>query len=155
MGKREKTDYIVVHCSATTSDKDIGAHEIREWHLGNGWSDIGYHYVIRRDGTVENGRQQSIAGAHVAGFNSVSVGVCLVGGANKQGRGEDNFTLPQMQSLKKLLLDLKEDYPRAMILGHRDLSPDLNHDGKITSNEWIKECPSFDVAKWLERERIR
>lgn len=164
--KRRKTDYIVVHCSATPPTLDIGATEIRKWHTdppqwvvrngkkinvgGQGWSDIGYARVIRLDGTIEAGRGIDEVGAHVAGYNNISVGICLVGGISaKTGRSENTFTPAQKTSLIFLLKDLKRLYPRAKILGHRDLSPDLDGDGKITSSEWIKECPSFDVRAWL------
>ena len=86
MKPRSKTEYIVIHCADTYETMDIGAEDIRKWHVEErGWSDIGYHKVIRRDGTVETGRDIDVSGAHAAGFNSVSIGVCLVG-----GRGEDD-----------------------------------------------------------------
>ncbi len=78
--KRESTDHIVVHCSATKPSQDVGASEIRQWYLDRGLSNIGYHLVIRRDGPVENGRPLSNVGAHVRGYNRVSIGICLSGG---------------------------------------------------------------------------
>lgn len=133
---------------------DIGVETLREWHKKNGWSDVGYHIVIKRDGTVQEGRPIEDQGAHVAGYNSESVGVCMVGGVNASGKAEDNFTGKQKAALRNVLRILRADYPKALILGHRDLSPDLNHDGEITPNEWIKECPSFDVAAFLKAERV-
>ncbi|MBK1968392.1 N-acetylmuramoyl-L-alanine amidase [Brevundimonas diminuta] len=145
---RAATRYLVVHCSATRAAADIGAAEIRKWHLQQNWRDIGYHYVIRRDGTVETGRPLMEPGAHVQGHNHHSVGICMVGGLDPKGRAENNFTAEQFASLTELLNDLKVRWPDAEVLGHRDLSPDRNNDGKITRNEWVKECPCFDVKPW-------
>ena len=140
--------FLVVHCSATRANADVGAADIRLWHKRQGWRDIGYHFVIRRDGTVEKGRPVDQPGAHVAGFNSSSLGICMVGGVGLDGKGENNFAPVQYAALEKLLVSLKPTYPTAEVLGHRDLSPDRNHDGKVTKNEWLKECPSFDVRQW-------
>jgi N-acetylmuramoyl-L-alanine amidase len=86
-------DLIVIHCAYTSPKMDIGVKEIDEWHRARGWNQIGYHYVVRRDGTVEHGRSVKTVGAHVKGFNAKSIGVCLVGGT-MEGRDEDdcNFT---------------------------------------------------------------
>jgi N-acetylmuramoyl-L-alanine amidase len=89
---RKKTDLLVVHCAATKASMDIGAKEIRRWHKDRGWDDIGYHYVIRRNGDVEIGRPENAVGAHVAGKNSTSVGICLVGGIDDAGKPKANFT---------------------------------------------------------------
>ena len=152
MAIRVKTKYIVVHCTATPADFDIGVEWVRKVHKAKGWRDVGYHYVIKRDGTVESGRPQQETGAHVKYFNSVSVGVALVGGVDNNHKAENNFTKEQFSSLLKLVKKLKGEYTGAKILGHRDLSPDKNKDGKITQDEWLKECPSFDVNKWLQEE---
>jgi N-acetylmuramoyl-L-alanine amidase len=133
---RVSTELLVVHCSATMPTMDIGVEEIRHWHTRErGWSEVGYHYVIRRNGAIEKGRPESAIGAHVMNYNAHSIGICLVGGINKAGRAENNFPVIQMESLKQLLTQLSAKYPKAKIVGHRDLS---NH----------KECPSFDVKKW-------
>ena len=145
---RRKTDYIVVHCSATPSTSDIGVDEIDDWHKQRGWSGIGYHAVIRRDGEIEFGRHFDEVGAHVKGQNYRSVGVCMVGGVDTQGDAEDNFTEEQYESLVAILVTLERAYPFAEILGHRDLSPDLDGDGIIEEHEWLKDCPCFDVRKW-------
>lgn len=128
---------IVVHCSATPQDMDVGAAEIRSWHLRRGWSDIGYHYVIRRDGALEPGRPVDRAGAHVKGHNARSIGVCLVGGndADDRARAEFNFTRAQLATLERTLVGLLALYPDARVVGHRDLDP-------------RKACPCFDVAAW-------
>ena len=137
--KREKTDFIAIHCSAT-ANQNFGAADIDKWHRKNGWACIGYHYVIRRDGTVEEGREESVIGAHVADWNAVSLGICMVGGvsADDYTKAQNNFTKEQFASLKELLVDLKIRYPNAKIQGHRDF-PNVK-----------KACPSFDVAEWLK-----
>ncbi len=138
--KRESTDYIAIHCSATGPKQNIGAKDIDKWHRAKGWACIGYHYVIRRDGTVEEGREESVIGAHVENWNAHSIGICMVGGvdANDIKKAENNFTKEQFASLKQLLVDLKHRYPKAKIQGHRDFP-------KVA-----KACPSFDVAEWLK-----
>lgn len=149
---RRRTDFIVVHCSATPPDSDIGVDEIRDWHVNrNGWSDIGYHAVIRRDGEIEFGRHFDVVGAHVQGQNWRSVGICLVGGVDKDNKPESNFTGDQFESLTILLDMLERAYPFAKVLGHRDLSPDLDGDGVIEQHEWVKDCPCFDVYTWRFR----
>lgn len=150
MKSRTRTDYIVVHCSATPSTMDIGKAEIDRWHRAQGWLMIGYHRVIRRDGTIEQGRADDAIGSHVKGYNSVSIGITMVGGVDAKGQPEDNFTSAQYAALAELLIELKGKYPKAQILGHRDFSPDKNKDGKITPNEFIKACPSFDVRDWVQ-----
>lgn len=115
---------------------DIGVREIRQWHKEKGWLDIGYHFVIRRDGTVEAGREQSAVGSHVQGHNSDSVGVCLVGGIDAKGNFEANFTPDQMNALRSLLTSLQADYPKAVIRAHHDVAP--------------KACPSFDLGRWMK-----
>lgn len=142
---REKTDFIAVHCAATRPSQDIGAAEIDRWHRQRGFKCIGYHYVIRRDGTVEEGRPVEQIGAHVENWNSVSVGVCLVGGVSEKDVNvvENNFTAKQFVTLEKLLTDLKAKYPKAVIQGHRDF-PHV-----------AKACPSYDVKAWLKTTSIK
>lgn len=137
----KSVDYLVIHCAATKADQDIGHKEIKQWHQERGWFDIGYHYVIRRNGNVEKGRPDDRPGAHARGYNHISLGICLVGGVAADGRtSEDNFTDEQWNSLSALIAGLRSEYPDAEILGHRDL-PNVN-----------KGCPSFEVADWLKRE---
>lgn len=147
----KSVDYLVVHCSATPAARDIGAKELRAMHLQRGFRDIGYHYVVRRDGKVEKGRPDTDPGAHVEGFNNRSLGICLVGGVKPDAKtAECNFAPAQYLALQKLLTSLKTQHPNAAVLGHRDLSPDKNRDGRITPNEWLKECPTFDVIPWWD-----
>lgn len=133
---RKRTDWLVVHASATPPTLDIGAAEIRGWHMQKGWSDIGYHFVIRRNGKVEIGRPENQVGSHVAGRNSNSLGICLVGGTDARQRPENNFTAEQWASLQTLLMRLTQKYPGATILGHRDF-PGVH-----------KACPCFDAIEW-------
>jgi N-acetylmuramoyl-L-alanine amidase len=129
---RSETKYIVIHCSATPPDMDIGVEEIRKWHKARGWRDVGYHDVIRRDGVIEEGRQVNEIGAHVKGYNKQSVGVCLVGGVDDDNSPERNFTEKQYKSLKRILRFYMALFPDAIIVGHNDLD---KH----------KACPSFKV----------
>jgi N-acetyl-anhydromuramyl-L-alanine amidase AmpD len=153
MAQRQLTDLIVFHCSATRPSQDIGRREIEEWHVAKGWTAIGYHFVIRRDGRLELGRPMLDIGAHVEGFNSHSVGVCMVGGLLEDGSEEPNGTnkfTPQQWATAILVRQfLWLAFPGARVVGHRDLSPDSNHDGKIQPREWLKTCPAFDVASVL------
>lgn len=148
--KITRVNKLVVHTSATPPSMDIGVREIDQWHRKRGWLKVGYHFVIRRDGTVEIGRKRDEMGAHVSGHNSDSLGICLIGGVDAKGKPENNYTAEQMASLKLVLAGLKFIHPHARICGHRDLSPDKNGDGVITPNEWLKDCPCFDVEPWAK-----
>lgn len=131
-----KITHIVVHCSATKADLDIGAAAIRRWHKDKGWADIGYHFVIRRNGQLELGRDVEIAGAHVAGHNATTIGICLVGGLDEDGQPDNNYTTAQMDQLRKLVADLKKTHKSAIVQGHRDF-PGV-----------AKDCPCFNVRGW-------
>lgn len=137
-----KPEFITIHCSATPNNRDIGRDEIEEMHNRRGWRGIGYHYVIRRDGTLENGRSLKLTGAHVYGHNKNNIGIVLI--------GTDEFTEEQFETLRETVSDLCGLYgvKNENVLGHRDWSPDKNGDGKITSDEWVKRCPCFDVREW-------
>jgi N-acetylmuramoyl-L-alanine amidase len=125
---------IIVHCTATPEYRDYTVLDIRRWHLQQGWSDIGYHYVIYRNGQVHEGRDVDIVGAHCAGHNLHSIGVVYVGGVASDGRTpKDTRTEQQKAALLSLLIDLKKLYPRAKIYGHRDFAN--------------KDCPSFNATK--------
>lgn len=134
---------IIVHCSATKPDQDIGADEIRNWHTRDrGFSDIGYHFVIRRDGTLDTGRPIKKAGAHARGHNFNSLGVCLVGGVDDEGRSVANFTMLQYSALYSLLRQWVTEHGDIKIIGHRDL-PGV-----------AKDCPCFDVRAFLEHTEL-
>ena len=137
MEARASTEYIVIHCSATKPSMDVDAETIRNWHVNErGWRDIGYHKVIKRNGDVEDGRDVRDSGAHAAGYNSKSVGVCMVGGMAEDNSAEANFTAQQWTALLDLVKQLKSNYPDADVIGHNEISE--------------KKCPSFDVQKWKE-----
>ena len=140
MAKRKETKYIAVHCAATPAGMDIGVKEIDRWHRTKGFLKVGYHFVVRRGGQLEIGRDEDEIGAHVQGYNAVSIGVCLVGGvdADDVSKAENNFTEEQFSTLRTLLERLQIQYPDAEVLGHRDF-PDV-----------AKACPSFDVRAWLK-----
>jgi N-acetylmuramoyl-L-alanine amidase len=158
---------LVIHCSATPSGQRLAkpgmsaAFIIDGWHATRGFArqpaavkafnsglpHIGYHYIIDLDGRCINGRGLDEVGAHVAGYNSDSIGICLVGGIEREAR----YTLAQWLTLAEQVAFLRAKFNLTTvdICGHRDLSPDLNHDGRVTSQEWLKTCPGFDVAAWL------
>ena len=124
---------IIVHCTATPEGRECSVAEIRQWHKNRGFSDIGYHYVIHLDGSMEPGRDVDISGAHCTGHNAHSIGVCYVGGVSKNGTmPKDTRTTAQKETLLALLRDLRMLYPRATIRGHRDFAN--------------KACPSFDAT---------
>jgi N-acetylmuramoyl-L-alanine amidase len=120
---------IIVHCSATPNDRVVTVEEIRRWHVeGNGWQDIGYHYVIYRNGEVHSGRPLKIVGAHCAGQNTGSIGICLI--------GDDKFTPEQFNSLRILHKAFADMIPSIEIYGHRDFTK-------------AKTCPNFEVKDIL------
>jgi hypothetical protein len=145
-GKNIKRIYI--HCTATREGQDIDAATIKRWHLAKGWRDIGYHFVIRLDGTIEKGRDESVPGSHVKGFNTGSIGVVYAGGLDAQGKAKDTRTDAQKAAMADLVRKLVATYPGSDVLGHRDASPDLDGDGVIEPHEWLKECPCFSVREW-------
>lgn len=130
---RRKINKIIVHCTATKEGIDYTVNDVRKWHLGRGYSDIGYHYLIYRDGSVHNGRDVDLIGAHCNGYNSNSIGVCYVGGLDKKGDPKDTRTEAQKESLLRLLTELRSLYPDAKIHSHKDFAN--------------KACPSFDATK--------
>jgi N-acetylmuramoyl-L-alanine amidase len=140
MTQRTSTDFIAVHCSATKPSMDWGEDQIRASHLAQGWEDIGYNCVIKRDGTIQIGKHPDDVGAHVKGFNHRSLGICLIGGLDEDGKATTLVTdYPQVQ-IDALLLALrfwKRYAPGAYIQGHRDFP-------KVA-----KDCPCFDVREWL------
>ncbi|HEV7340879.1 MAG TPA: N-acetylmuramoyl-L-alanine amidase [Sphingopyxis sp.] len=139
---------VFLHCSATREGQDIDAATIKKWHLAQGWKDIGYHFVIRIDGTIETGRAEHVVGSHVAGFNTGSIGVVYVGGLDAQGKPKDTRTEAQKASMARLCRALDAAYKQPRFMGHRDASPDKDGDGVVEKHEWLKDCPCFDVASW-------
>ena len=148
---------IVVHCSATREDQWINAHDIDEMHRARGWAGIGYHRVIRLDGSIEQGRQFTRRGAHVKGNNTNTIGICMVGGLDENGIPKNTFAPEQFHSLLAEIMNIRTFCGGGQgikVCGHRDFSPDLNGDGLITPDEWIKQCPCFDVNKKMKEWRI-
>lgn len=135
---RTSTSYIVIHCAATPPKMDVDISTIAEWHKERGFKTVGYHYFIKRDGTRQTGRPIHDIGAHVVGFNHCSVGVCMAGGVAADAKTpENNFTKQQWAALAVTLRELHEEFPLAVIVGHRDLDPG-------------KACPSFSVAEYID-----
>jgi N-acetylmuramoyl-L-alanine amidase len=128
-------DQIIIHCSDTKENIFFNSEDIRAWHLQRGFKDIGYHYVILLDGTVELGRDILLAGAHAYGKNKYSIGICYIGGLDSDGKPKDTRTQAQKQALEELLKEIKGCFKDAEILGHRDL-PNVT-----------KACPSFDAKE--------
>ena len=161
---------IIIHCSASANGDSLfrgslkagnlvkPVQAIDSWHKARGFkrdvifrkrqnptlSSIGYHFLIYTNGTIETGRHLDEIGAHVQGSNANSLGICMI--------GTDAFTSAQWAALATLIKSLPTLFPNAKVSGHRDNSPDLNGDGQVTRNEWLKICPGFDVAKWLKAD---
>lgn len=158
---------IVIHCSASPNgvslfDGSLGmpgfrtpVETIDQWHRQRGFrrdfgakgrfnpqlTSIGYHFLIYTSGVVVTGRAPEEVGAHAQGHNANSIGLCMI--------GTDKFLPEQWEALAGWVRIMQKAYPGARIVGHRDLSPDLNGDGVISSSEWTKRCPGFDVAAWM------
>ena len=125
---------IIIHCSATPEGRNVDVAEITKWHLARGFKTIGYHYVIYLDGSVHKGRAEDEVGAHCLNHNSISIGVCYIGGLSKDGKtSKDTRTEAQKTALLELLKELKSRYPQAKIHSHRDFAQ--------------KDCPCFDATK--------
>lgn len=154
--KTSQIDTLIIHCSASTNGFVFTAKDIDQWHKARGFhrdpnqidssyplAHIGYHYVIGVDGALELGRKLMEVGAHCQGHNARSIGICLI--------GTDRFTLAQWHELERLVKQLMFKFDGIFhVKGHRDFSPDRNGDGKISPNEYIKQCPSFNVLDWLK-----
>lgn len=130
-----KIEKIIVHCTATPEGRDVSVADVTRWHRARGFRTIGYHYLIGLDGKVYPGRPLEQVGAHCVGQNAKSVGVCYVGGCDKQMRPKDTRTAAQRESLRELVSELKARFPGATLHGHREFA--------------AKACPSFDVRREL------
>lgn len=119
---------LIIHCSATPNGRHHTAAEIHEWHIDRGWSGIGYHWVIRVDGVLESGRPEYWIGSHARGHNINSIGVCMI--------GINSFNETQWKILANLIREKKTQYPGIKVIGHNEVSE--------------KECPGFDVQKFLQ-----
>ena len=139
---------IIIHCSATKEGQDFSAKDINRWHKDRGFNGIGYHFVIKLDGTIEIGRQLALRGAHTTGHNKETIGICYIGGLDADGKAKDTRTDEQKEALLWLVEAIRMHLPAGLglsVKGHRDYSPDKNGDGVIDKYERIKECPCFDV----------
>lgn len=134
---------IFVHCTAGSQRQTVADLQAEFKHKG--WKNPGYHYVIQADGTVKQLLGEQFVSNGVKGYNSTSVNVAYMGGIDADGKAVDNRTDAQKASLLTLLKELKERYPKAEILGHRDISPDTNGNGIVDPWERIKECPCFNA----------
>ena len=124
---------IILHCTATKEGQDYSVEQVRKWHLDRGFNDIGYHFLIRLDGTVEAGRPLETVGAHCKGHNANSIGIAYVGGVGKNGSPKDTRTLPQREAMRRLVDDLKQYFPRLEVHCHNEYS--------------TKSCPCFSVLE--------
>ena len=145
MIKQRNISLIVVHCTASRCTSDLTPSALDAMHKRQGFTECGYHYYITKDGRIHHMRDITKIGAHAKGHNSESIGIAYEGGLNASGKATDTRTTAQKQSLETLLRFLLLTYPGAKVCGHRDLSPDLNHNGIIEPCEYIKECPCFNV----------
>jgi N-acetylmuramoyl-L-alanine amidase len=136
--------YIVIHCSGGTQDASV--ESIKNYWKKIGWKSVGYHYIIDSRG-VETQLQSIIYPTNgVRGYNENSIHVCYIGGVDKFGKPVDNRTDSQKHKLRMRVNDLKMQFPKAVVLGHRDLSPDKDGDGVVEQKEWVKSCPCFDAV---------
>lgn len=140
---------IVVHCSATRADRNFTENDLEVCHRHRGFNGAGYHFYIRKNGDIKNTRPLEKPGAHALGYNAHSIGICYEGGLDVRYRPADTRTEWQKHSLRVLIRTLLMDYPGCRVCGHRDLSPDRNGDGRISPEEWVKECPCFEVTSKL------
>ena len=126
-----KVNLLILHCTATPEGRPVTVQQVRQWHIQRGFVDIGYHFLVGLDGTIHKGRPIEKAGAHCKGHNAHSIGICYVGGLDRQGRPKDTRTPAQKAALLRLLKELKKQYPKATIHGHREFAK--------------KDCPCFDA----------
>ena len=130
---KRKIKELVLHCSATREGRDYTVSDITKWHKQRGFNDIGYHYVIYRDGSIHNGRDVNLVGAHCTNHNTYSIGICYIGGCKYDLSPKDTRTPKQKEAMLKLLKELKKKYPYATVHGHNEFAN--------------KACPCFDVQK--------
>jgi N-acetyl-anhydromuramyl-L-alanine amidase AmpD len=143
-----KISDITIHCSATPRGRNDLAATISAWDTKK-FGQVSYHYVIQLDGSLVQTLRHDQRGAHVGGHNTGNIGICYVGGLEKDGKtAADTRTDAQKATMAQLLQALKKAFPKARIRGHRDWSPDTNGNGKVDKWEWLKSCPCFDVTAW-------
>lgn len=146
-----KIDTIIVHCAATSTTSGVTTEDIARWHINDRhFRDIGYHFMVDQKGVIHQGRPLQEMGAHCKGHNATSIGICYIGGLDDQGEPADTRTPLQQLAIKHLIGLLVNEFKIYDVYGHRDLSPDINGDGQVTSVDWIKMCPCYDAhMEWL------
>ena len=127
-----RLDKIILHCADTRIDQDFSVEDVRHWHKARGWSDIGYHYYIKCDGSLHEGRPLYRIGSHCKGKNTGSIGVCFEGGKDAFNLKWDKPTDNQIKTVKKLIESLRNDYGDLTVHGHYEFSS--------------KGCPNFDTC---------
>lgn len=148
--------YIFVHCTASYQSNTTEA-SLRAEFKAKGWSAPGYHYVVKTDGNIIKMYDESLVANGVKGYNSNSIHIAWIGGIDKtHPKGIDNRTKAQKVALYDLVAKMRMKYKKAKILGHRDISPDLNHNGIVDPWEYIKACPCFDaMVEYKELNEIK
>ena len=132
----DSVSYIIIHCTATRETQDYTPEQLKHDHLARGFIDVGYHFYIRKDGTVTQHRRYNEVGAHCRPFNRCSIGICYEGGLDESGRPKDTRTIAQRGSLVALLIKLKKQFPKAFIRGHNEMP-----------GATPKSCPNFKPSK--------
>lgn len=130
-----KITEIIIHCSATIEGKDFTVKDIDRWHKQRGFKTVGYHFVIRLDGTIEQGRPLEMIGAHCTGHNAHTIGICYIGGLDSSGKPKDTRSQAQKDVLWSLVKSLQKKYPGATLHGHNEFAN--------------KACPCFKVPDQL------
>ena len=143
--RMRRIDTIIIHCSATPYNSKLDPVALIKSHRKRGFNGCGYHFYIRRDGEICDMRPVERIGAHCKGHNEGSIGICYEGGLDRKGNPADTRTPEQKKALDYLVKTLKKEFPITTVAGHRDFSPDLDGDGEVEPEEWIKQCPCFDV----------
>ena len=129
---------IIIHCSATKAGQAFTVEDVRRWHHERGFFDVGYHYVVLLDGTVQQGRPLECVGSHCQGYNITSIGICYIGGLDAAGKPADTRTMAQREALSALVGQLRKRFPRAAVYGHRDFAR--------------RDCPCFDAHREYDEE---
>lgn len=137
--------YIAVHCTAGSQKQTVG--DLLTEFKKKGWKNPGYHYVVTADGKIHQLLDEAKVSNGVKGYNSISINVAYTGGVDSSMKAVDNRTEAQKASLMSLMKLLRKRYPKAVIQGHRDFSPDKNGNGKVDKWERIKECPCFEAKE--------
>ena len=143
MMSADSVRFLVLHCSASRCNQDYSVEQLRRDHKARGFYDIGYHFNIRKDGTMTQHRKLLEVGAHARPYNRCSIGICYEGGLDEQGRPCNTMTTEQETRLIDLFRNLKILFPKAKIVGHRDLP-----------GTTPKECPCLDAGSWAARHRL-